>query len=47
MSTGILDDWIDTAFDALADDFKNFDLKIAALNYLVETWMTYPAKIED
>ena len=42
-----MDDWIDTAFDALGDEFKNYDLKTAALNFLTEVWMIYPGKIED
>lgn len=47
ISTGILDDWIDTGFDALSDEFKSNDLKISALNFLVLVWSIYPSKIED
>lgn len=47
ISNGILDDWVDTGFEALTDEFKGNDLKISALNYLVMVWTIYPSKIED
>lgn len=42
-----MDDWIDGTFEALAEDYKNPDLKGAALTFLVEVWLIYPGKIED
>ncbi len=48
MQTGILDDWIDFSFAVAADDYRSSpDMKAAALNFLSEVWLSYPAKIED
>jgi hypothetical protein len=45
---GILDDWIDTAFDASSDEYKNNpDLRITALCLLADIWRIVPQKIED
>jgi hypothetical protein len=48
VNSGLLDEWIELALQSAEGEFKHpVDMRIAALSFATEVWMTFPPKIED
>jgi hypothetical protein len=48
LNSGILDEWVDLALQVAEGEFKHpVDMRIAALAFVTEVWMTFPQKVED
>ena len=48
LSSGILEEWIDTAIEFASDSYSNTtDQRIVSLSFMTECWILFPNKIEE